>query len=193
PAPTSLPLVLGTRSSHRRMVMDKLGWEHSCASADIDEKAIRHEDTLKMVVAIAEAKAAALMDQAPKPSILITADQVCEFEGKVREKPEGIEEAREFLSSYSNNHVFTVSGMVVTNTETGKKASGTHTASVCWGEIESDAIERVITRGVVMSCAGGFAIEDPDLKTLVMSVEGGVDSVYGLPIDLMIKLIKEVV
>lgn len=46
---------------------------------------------------------------------------------------------------------------------------------------------------VVPSCnaqAGGFALEDPDLRLLVERVEGSVDSVLGLPVDLLCDLMK---
>jgi len=38
--------------------------------------------------------------------------------------------------------------------------------------------------------AGGFALEDPDLSTLVEKIEGSVDSIFGLPVGLLCTLIE---
>lgn len=38
--------------------------------------------------------------------------------------------------------------------------------------------------------AGGFALEDPDLSTLVDKINGSVDSVFGLPVGLLCTLIE---
>lgn len=37
--------------------------------------------------------------------------------------------------------------------------------------------------------AGGFALEDPDLGALVDKMEGSVDSIFGLPVDLLCTLV----
>ncbi|CAN0472897.1 unnamed protein product, partial [Discosporangium mesarthrocarpum] len=60
----------------------------------IDEKSIRHDSPSEMCRQIASAKASALVGLVEKPALLITADQVCVFEGDVREKPSSVEEVR---------------------------------------------------------------------------------------------------
>eukprot|EP00752_Nemacystus_decipiens_P004725 g4308.t1 len=187
--PCSLPIVLGSSSSHRRAVMDQLGWQFSTASPDIDEKAIRDPDPRKMCAEIARAKAGALVESLEKPGILITADQVCLFEDEVREKPDNTQEAEAFLASYSGRSVKTLSALCVTNLDTGRVSEGVHEATVFWKEIPTSAIDAVVARGRIMSSAGGFALEDPDLGSLVDRIEGSVDSIFGLPVDLLCTLV----
>lgn len=38
--------------------------------------------------------------------------------------------------------------------------------------------------------AGGFALEDPDLRSLVDKIDGSVDSIFGLPVDLLRELVE---
>lgn len=38
--------------------------------------------------------------------------------------------------------------------------------------------------------AGGFALEEPGLRSLVDKIEGSVDSVLGLPVDLLCTLVE---
>lgn len=194
PLPCSLPVVLGSSSRHRRAVMEALGWQFSTASPDIDEKAIRDPDPRKMCAEIARAKAEALVGRLDRPGLLITSDQVCLFDGdggeEVREKPESPEEAKAFLRSYSGRSVRTLSALCVTNLESGQRAEGVHESRVCWLEIPPGIVDAVVRRGTVMESAGGFAVEDPDLRLLVDRIEGSFDSVLGLPVDLLCDLMR---
>jgi predicted house-cleaning NTP pyrophosphatase (Maf/HAM1 superfamily) len=56
--------------------------------------------------------------------LLHNLDQVVHYNNKIREKPETAEECRAYLKSYESGPACTVAGVVVTNTKTGKQASG---------------------------------------------------------------------
>ena len=109
-------IILGTASSSRRFVMDQLVKDYSFSydviKADIDEKAIRHEQPQQLVLALAHAKADAIIQQlqqqqpaaggssgssdgssAAGQELLITCDQVVVHDGQIREKPEDVAEA----------------------------------------------------------------------------------------------------
>lgn len=103
-------IILGTASSSRRFVMDQLCKEHSFSyevlKADIDEKAIRHEQPQQLVLALAHAKADAIIQALQQQQqqetgssssngagLLITCDQVVVHDGQIREKPEDVQEA----------------------------------------------------------------------------------------------------
>lgn len=45
-------------------------------------------------------------------------------------------------------------------------------------------------RNLVNRQAGGFALEEPGLRSLVDKIEGSVDSVLGLPVDLLCTLVE---
>lgn len=79
-------VVLGSASSSRRMIMDELASKHDfnydVRTADIDEKAIRHDKPRDLVLALAKAKATAIQEKMkaagePMAGFLITCDQVC--------------------------------------------------------------------------------------------------------------------
>ena len=74
----------------------EIGFEFEIMSPDIDEKAIRSKNPEDLVMAIANAKADALVSKIKEPAILITSDQVVLCKDKIREKPVGEKEAREF-------------------------------------------------------------------------------------------------
>lgn len=88
---------------------DKYTFRYEVMKADIDEKAIRHDEPRDLVLSLAHAKADALVQQLTAQqqgtaangndccfqggTYLITCDQVVVHDGQIREKPEDIAEA----------------------------------------------------------------------------------------------------
>ncbi|KAI3736981.1 hypothetical protein L2E82_26972 [Cichorium intybus] len=76
-------IILGSSSIARRKILAEMGYEFSLMSADIDEKSIRTEKPEELVMALAKAKADAIVSKLQtsddqkkdvKPSILIASD-----------------------------------------------------------------------------------------------------------------------
>jgi septum formation protein len=124
--------------------------------------------------------------------LILTADQIVLFEQQIREKPESEQQAREYLESYSEKSVSTVSAVVITHYPSGIQSSGFDIASINWNLLPSDVIAEVVAEREIFSCAGGFRIEDPLLQPFIHSIDGSFDSVLGLPVKLVINLVAEV-
>lgn len=189
-----MQLILGSSSKWRKQVLEQAGYKFKVMSPDIDEKAIRHDDPEQLALAIANAKADALISQIHEPALLITVDQVVVCNDKIYEKPVSPEEAREFMHSYAHFPASTVTAVVVVNTETGKRVDAVDIATVYFYPIPEVAMEELIEQGDIFSCAGGFQIEYGDGKIVpyVKKVEGAVDSVKGLPMRLLGHLLTQV-
>ncbi|KAK4351970.1 hypothetical protein RND71_027488 [Anisodus tanguticus] len=180
-------LILGSSSTARRKILADMGYQFTTMSADIDEKAIRKEKPEDLVMALAEAKADAIiskfrntenLEKDVNPTILVAADTVVVYEGVVREKPSSEAEARQFMKDYANGHAATVSSVLVTNLVTGSRRGE-------WDKVE-------IEEEIVLYAAGGLIIEHPLILPYVKEVVGSTDSVMGLPKALTERLIKEV-
>lgn len=185
-------IVLGTASKHRRRVFEEMGYRgFQVMAADIDEKAIRFKDPKKLTLALANAKADALLRRIEEPSLLITADQVVAWNGEIREKPEGREQVYEYFSTYHKAPAVVVNGVVVTNTATGKRISGIDTSTVVFRQMPADVIEYLVENPDTYTNAGGLMITDSKLKPYVEIVEGTVDSIQGLPKQLIKRLLWE--
>ena len=185
-------LILGSQSVGRRTALESTGIEFTIMPADIDEKAIRSNDYHEMPILIARAKAAALLPRITEDAILITADQVVECAGEVREKPESEAEARRYLASYLTEPAQTNSAVVVTNTRTGKQAEGIDIAQTYFKFIPDSVVDELIADGAILESAGAFIIENPITAPYVDRIDGTPDSIQGLPLELMFKLISEV-
>src|SRR5262245_54982209 len=91
-----MPIILGSQSQGRRPLLSAMGYAFAVMPAHIDERAIRADDPGVLTLALAHAKADALLPQIREPALLITSDQVVVWQGTIREKPAHAEEARAF-------------------------------------------------------------------------------------------------
>ncbi len=187
-----MKIILGSRSIFRRAILSKAGYDFEVMSADVDEKSIRSDNFQLLPLLIAKAKAETLLNKIHSPSILITADQVAVCDGALREKPVNKNQAREYLESYGQHPVETITAVVVTNTQTKQQAAEIDVAIVHFKPIKRAVINQLISQGNIFHAAGGFIIEDPLLKPFIDHVDGTVESVSGLPMQLTNQLINQV-
>ncbi|XP_020231437.1 7-methyl-GTP pyrophosphatase isoform X2 [Cajanus cajan] len=200
PSTSSYKIILGSSSVARRKILSEMGYQFTLMTADIDEKSIRKESPEELVMALAEAKANAIISKlqttsnqegVDEPTILIAADTVVVYEGVIREKPAGKEEARQFLKDYSGGRAATVSSVLVTNLKTGLRKGESDRVEINFNEIPEEIIEKLVDEGVTLNVAGGLLIEHPLILPFVKEVVGTTDSVMGLPKSLTEKLLKE--
>ncbi|CAM8878223.1 unnamed protein product [Rhodiola kirilowii] len=199
---TSQPfkLILGSSSLARRQIVTEMGYDFTIVTADIDERSIRKDTPEELVMALAEAKADAILPKVPveeykkdlQSTLLITCDQVVVYDGMVREKPSSKEQAYKFLKDYSGGQAATVGSVLVTNLSTGVKKGGVDRVEIHFHEIPDEVINSLIEEGHVLYVAGGLLIEHPLIQPCVKEVMGGTDSVMGLSKTLTERLIKEV-
>ncbi|KAI3978815.1 hypothetical protein MKX01_015990 [Papaver californicum] len=196
----SYKIILGSSSKARQEILTEMGYEFTILTADIDEKSIRMEKPEKLVVALAEAKAAAILsrlqlsdflEKDAEPTLLITADTVVVYEGAIREKPTNKEEARQFLKDYSGGLATVVGSVLVTNLKTGISKGEYDRVEVYFHDIPDEVIDNLIEEGTVLHVAGGLKLEHPLIWPFVETVMGATDSVMGLSKALVKQLILE--
>ncbi|KAJ3445941.1 bifunctional dttp/utp pyrophosphatase/methyltransferase protein-related [Anaeramoeba flamelloides] len=135
--------------------------------------------------------------------LIVCADQVVDFKGVVREKPINEEQCFEFLSSYhgEENPIRTYTGICVAYISLTKGQTpeivlknDVDIATVVYKDegIPKEVIKKVIQEGDVMTCCGGFVLEDKSLNPYVKRIEGEISSIEGLPILVTTKLMEKV-
>ncbi|PWA55890.1 maf-like protein [Artemisia annua] len=193
-------IILGSSSMARREILKQMGYHFTIMTADIDEKSIRKEKPEDLVLALAEAKADAIIarigitghkEENAHPTLLITADTVVVYEGTIREKPSSKEEARHFVKGYSGGCAIVVGSVVVTNLTTGIKKRGWDRSEVYFHDIPDEIIDKLVDDGVTLNVAGGLMLEHPLTAPFVDTVVGTADGVMGLSKSLTEKLLKE--
>lgn len=187
-----MKIILGSQSENRKSVLTEAGYTFDILVPGIDEKAIRHEDLYELPLRLAKAKAEALLSKIREPAFLVTADQVIVWNGELREKPADLSEARRFLETFSGSEypAECVNGIQVTNTATGKSILEREISKVFFSTIPQENIDTFLITGVGMQKAGGFDIRHSLIRPFV-KVEGTLESVLGLPMDIVERCMKE--
>lgn len=186
-----MKVILGSSSARRREVMARMGVPFEVMTADIDEKVIRHDHPKDMVLAIARAKAEALLPRIEEPALLITTDGVVVCKGLVREKPVDAEEARTFLRDYRNASAQAVTAVVVTHTQTLQRVEDVDFATIFFQDFSEQVIEEMVAKGDALKCAGGFNVADPYVAPYIHRIEGTIEGVMGLPVEMTKRLLRE--
>ncbi len=130
--------------------------------------------------------------------ILLTGDQVVTCQGQILEKPESMEEAKEFVRQYGHSPPSTVGSCVLHHVPSQIRVSGVDTATIYFDSatLTSDAADALVDTLVeqdepVLSCAGGLMIEHPLVQEHVQRIDGTQDSVMGLSKPLVERLLQE--
>ncbi|KAF2302292.1 hypothetical protein GH714_034003 [Hevea brasiliensis] len=151
---SSYKIILGSSSMARRQILSEMGYEFSIMTADIDEKCIRKEKPEELVMALAHAKADAIvtrlqtmgqLEENAHATLLITADTVVLYKGMIREKPTTKEEARNFIKGWVFWWSCSCCGIVlVTNLTTGTRKGAWERAEVYFHEIPDEVIDSLV-------------------------------------------------
>ncbi|MFA5945352.1 MAG: Maf family protein [Patescibacteria group bacterium] len=187
-----MKLILGSSSKYRQQVLREAGIVFEVMKPEIDEKAIRFADPDQLVLAVANAKADALLAKIKEPAILITSDQVVLCEGKIREKAESREEAERFLKSYITHPLEVANGIVVVNTATGKRVQTVHRESISYDAGFAEVIPELLEAPDTMHCAGAIMTEHPLARKHIAMMTGTQAGFMGMPLDVVRGLIKNV-
>ena len=184
-----MQIVLASSSSIRKQILSNY-MEFTTISPNIDEKAIRHEDPKLLTLQIANAKMEAVQNKCPN-SIVICLDQVILVNNKILEKPESIEEAKEFITNYNTYPAECISGLVIKNTKTNEKRECTVVAIQEFkGGLTSSIIDKIIKGKDCFWCAGALMIEHPLLQPFLIKNDYP-EAIMGLPIKEVMQFIGE--
>mmetsp|Transcript_36397 Transcript_36397/g.107449 ORF Transcript_36397/g.107449 Transcript_36397/m.107449 type:complete len:222 (-) Transcript_36397:620-1285(-) len=192
-------------ANHEPQIMDEVakqfGFQYSVRTADIDEKAIRHDDPHKLVLALARAKCDAIlarMDASERATagdgrgpFLLTCDQVVVYQGRILEKPEDQEECRSFIRGYANAPASTVGSVLCCDMETGHRFEAVDVSHIHFTPIPEGVVDKLLQEGDCMWCAGGLMVEHPLVVPHVVRIEGTQDGVMGLSKALVAKLLLQ--
>ena len=195
-----LPLILGSNSPTRSLILSQLGIPFEKRVISIDEKAIGDricDDPFDLVTAVAIAKANKLVEAIESKEIslpptcsltdgfgvcILTADQVVVCAGKILEKPESLDEAKAFASMYAISPASTHGAMVLTHLPSKLQFTATDTATVRFSESLLQEADSLVAKlgDECLSCAGGMMVENEHVSKYITSIDGDIDSVMGL-------------
>ncbi len=187
--PEASALILASGSGTRRALLEAAGIAIRVHPAEVDEAALRDamlaaDESVShgaIALALAEAKARAVSRARPE-ALVIGADQVLSFEGRLFEKPRSVDEARrQLLSLRGKTHALhsavalAIGGAVVWQ--------DLQTARLTLREFSAAALDDYLARAgdTVLTSVGAYRIEGPAVQ-LFEEIEGDHTTILGLPL-----------
>lgn len=183
--------ILASKSPRRRELLNNIGMEFTVCESDFDENTVSRElDTPIYVSELALCKAMSLVKTAPKNSLIIGADTVVEFDGKILGKPADRTEAIEMLASLSGNVHYVYTGVAVVRSDDAKSCSSYEKTAVYFENISRGEIEYYVDSFSPYDKAGAYGIQGY-AGVFVNRIEGDYFNIVGLPVCLLNRIIKK--
>lgn len=184
----SPPLILASASPRRLALLRQVGIEpDAVAPADIDETPLKDETPRRLVLRLAEGKAAAGAALRPDAFVL-GSDTTVAVGRRILEKPVDETDARRMLALLSGRAHRVMTGVAVA-APGGRMASRVVEARLQFKRLTPEEAERFIASGEWRGVAGGYRIQGM-AEGFVMAISGSYSAVVGLPLYEMRMLLE---
>jgi septum formation protein len=184
-------IILASASANRRTVMGALGIKFEAIAADIDEKAIRDENLAVRAEKIARAKAEKIMREYPE-AIIISGDSFGAADGKVFEKPENLDEARQMLRDESGSQGNLYTAFCYIDQQNKIDYSTTVVTSYKLRKFSEEEIDGYVKKFPVLTWSGALFAGHEFGAGMVNQINGSLNAfVYGFPTELVVEYLKK--
>lgn len=186
-------MILASASPRRKALLRQIGLAFEVIAAEVDERLSESEllDPSGAVVALAEAKARAVLDRLPgdaRDALVIGADTVVLVEGRVLGKPDDEVTAADMLGLLSGRTHTVLTGVAVVDAASGRARCGFERTLVTMSALTDDIIRRYVATREPMDKAGAYAVQGLG-SLFIERVEGCYFNVVGLPLALLHRLL----
>ena len=182
-------IVLASASPRRKELMEMLGFENIRILPAKGEEQV--DPTLppeELVMALASNKGREVAAQCGDDDVVIAADTIVWFDGRVFGKPHSREQAVGMLRALSGNTHEVYTGVSVRRG--GKELLRYEKSAVHFRELTEEEIGRYVDTGEPMDKAGAYGAQGK-AALFVRGIEGDFFNVMGLPLCLLGSMLKE--
>lgn len=188
-------VILASASPRRRELLAQIGMDFKVIVSKADEN-ISESAPEQLVMKLSAIKAMAVYEEngiEDETAIILGADTVVAFDGKVLGKPKNKQQAKEMLSMLSNNKHQVFTGVTILYKKRGelKRETFYDKTTVYTYPISDKEIEEYIMTGEPMDKAGSYGIQGIGAK-FIEKIDGDYNNVVGLPVSKIYQKIKEI-
>lgn len=184
------PLVLGSSSPFRKMLLETLMVPFSTANPDIDETPLAGETPIKLVERLAVAKAQEVAKTHPN-SLIIGSDQVALHGNEVVGKPHTHERAVEQLKAASGKKIELFTGLALINSETGRVQSEVVPFAVHFKRLSDEVIDAYLRKEQPYNCAGSVRSEGLGVALFERFDGDDPNALIGLPLIRLVFMLEQ--
>lgn len=172
-------LILASTSPRRQEILRGAGIEFTVATSDYEEDMTQDMPPIELVKELAKGKALAVASDYPN-DVVLAADTIVAFEGRVLGKPKSTEGIIESLTLLNGKKASTITGFAVVSK--GKIVTEAITADIFFRHLTKAEISAYAMIGEGLDKAGGFGIQGVG-ALLFDKIEGDYFTIVGLPVS----------
>ncbi|HEY0493058.1 MAG TPA: Maf family protein [Candidatus Dormibacteraeota bacterium] len=182
-------LILASGSPRRVRMLSLMRIPFTSVPSGIDERPPLPLRPLRLALWAAEAKARAVAPGFPY-AIVLAADTVVALNGRAYGKPADPMEAEVMLKELSGRTHIVYTGVAVVSGKRRRAVTGFSRTFVTMRELSPSVIRGYVETGEAQDKAGAYAIQGEG-RRLVRAIHGPFDNVVGMPMHLVLRLLRE--
>jgi septum formation protein len=192
PKQRQVSLILASASPRRRQLLAEAGYKFKVVPSNIDESAFPTTGlgVREYAERLALEKAKKVAEKFPE-CLVISADTVVDFQGEIVGKPADAKEAEQIVRKLFSAPHKVITAVAIVRLSDGIEKKDSDTTIVYPKKLNDEQIAQHIKSGSWRNKAGAYAIQEKGDK-FVERIEGSLTNVMGLPMELLQRLLKEV-
>ncbi|MEI8270076.1 MAG: Maf family protein [bacterium] len=183
-------IILASTSPKRKMLLAKAGLKFKVVPSDYEEDMTLPLPPDKLVGFLSKGKGESIAIKY-KNAIIISADTIIYYKGKIFGKPHTNKKAFEMLSELSGHTHSAFTGFAIIDTKNKKIISKAVETKITFNELSIEMINEYIENGNPLKFAGAYTLRDVEERNFVKNVKGDWDNVIGLPVKVVMKELKK--
>ena len=180
-------IVLASKSPRRKLFLEMLGLDFEVVPSQVDERSVEESDPVRLAMRLARLKAEDVARRVEGDAVIIGADTLVSFQGRVIGKARDREDTFRILKGYSGREHKQITGICIINTGTGKVLEGHEVTRALCREMSDKEIKEYVETGESMEGAGAYT---PRAHTMLFQrVEGSWTNIVGLPMEKLVPML----
>ncbi len=183
--------ILASASPRRKQLLADAGYEFTVVRPDIDESAFSVEgiEAYEYAGKLALFKAKSVAEKYPN-CLVIGADTVVDFKGRIIGKPADAKEAERITNKLFSVPHKVITGIAIVRLSDNKELVESDTTAVYPRKMTAEQVLEHIKSGSWRDKAGAYAIKEYG-DEFIERIEGSLTNVMGLPMELLESLLAE--
>lgn len=181
-------LILGSASPRRQALLQAMGLDFEVRTADIEETYPQGLQGHEITDYLALEKACALGPFGEETTVVLTADTIVWYRGRVMEKPSDTARARATLESLSGAWHEVITSVCFSQGQTRNLVHAT--TRVKFAPLDQEMVSTYLRKGHPLDKAGAYGIQEWIGLVGIEEIRGSYTNVVGLPTELVYKTLR---
>jgi septum formation protein len=182
-------IILASTSPQRKELLEKEGLLFEIVATNYEEDMTLKMKPDELAMFLSKGKAESVAKNF-EDAIIISADTFVSLEDKIIGKPHTKEKAHHTLRTLSGKTHSVFTGFTIIDTKDNKIVSRVVETKVSLKELSDELIQDYINTGNPLKYAGSYTLPDI-IDTFIEKIEGDHSNIIGLPIDEVLKTLKD--